>query len=191
MTAMPWGQKKRMSEIIQSQTVTPPFAAIEGTTFRLKTATTKSSTRSQRPRTRRRCGVAGSATWACGKLTSFDMISPVTLNEVRPQKASDAPTAEPLSSGAPHKMRRTLTCLAELMSGSADEGHPALLLGLSQSRRDFVEHSEMLVDVGLGVLHRDRPLLVPPIRLWRGRRDSPWRTSSDATDRCRSAVQSR
>src|SRR5713226_5137647 len=52
MTAMPWGQKKRTREMIQSQTVTPPLAAIEGTTFRLKTATTKSRTRSRRPRTR-------------------------------------------------------------------------------------------------------------------------------------------
>ena len=33
--------------MIHSQTVTPPLAAIDGTTFRLKTATTKSNTRSQ------------------------------------------------------------------------------------------------------------------------------------------------
>src|SRR5919109_4897353 len=58
MTAMPWGQKKRRSEMIQSQTVTPPFAAMEGTTLRLKTATTKRRTRSQRPRTRFRWGVS-------------------------------------------------------------------------------------------------------------------------------------
>src|ERR1041384_226147 len=32
---------------------------MEGTTFRLKTATTKSRTRSQRPRTRFRCGAPG------------------------------------------------------------------------------------------------------------------------------------
>ena len=42
--------------MIQSQIVTPPLAAIEGTTLRLNTATTKSRTRSQRPRTRLRCG---------------------------------------------------------------------------------------------------------------------------------------
>src|SRR5215813_8263533 len=53
---MPWGQKNSSTEMIQSQTVTPPLAAIDGTTFRLKTATTNSSTRSQRPRTRLRCG---------------------------------------------------------------------------------------------------------------------------------------
>src|SRR4051794_38258532 len=38
--------------MIHNQTVTPPFAAIDGTTFKLKTATTKSRIRSQRPRTR-------------------------------------------------------------------------------------------------------------------------------------------
>src|ERR671924_2431013 len=61
MTAMPWGQKKRRSEMIQSQTVTPPFAAMEGTTLRLKTATTKRRTRSQRPRTRFRWGVSAAS----------------------------------------------------------------------------------------------------------------------------------
>ena len=48
--------EEETSEMSQSQTVTPPLAAIDGTTFRLKTATTNSSTRSQRPRTRFRCG---------------------------------------------------------------------------------------------------------------------------------------
>src|SRR5260370_26099751 len=60
ITAMPCGQKKRMSEMIQSQTVTPPLAAMEGTTIRLKTATTKSKTRSHRPSTRRRGGASTS-----------------------------------------------------------------------------------------------------------------------------------
>src|SRR5579871_899669 len=58
MTAIPCGQKKRRREMIQSQTVTPPLAAIEGTTLRLKTATTNSRTRSRRPRARMRCGCA-------------------------------------------------------------------------------------------------------------------------------------
>src|ERR1700676_2119747 len=58
MTAMPCGQKKRRREMIQSQTVTPPLAAIEGTTLRLKTATTNRSTRSRRPRARIRWGWA-------------------------------------------------------------------------------------------------------------------------------------
>jgi len=58
MTAIPCGQKKRRRETIQSQTVTPPLAAMEGTTFKLKTATTKSRTRSKRPRTRLRWGAS-------------------------------------------------------------------------------------------------------------------------------------
>src|SRR6202162_4772798 len=57
---MPCGQKKRIREMIQSQIVTPPLPAMEGTTFRLKTATTKSRTRSRRPRARIRWG------WAAG-----------------------------------------------------------------------------------------------------------------------------
>src|SRR5579872_7173460 len=52
MTAIPCGQKKSIRAMIHNQTVTPPLAAIDGTTLRLKTATTKSRTRSQRPRTR-------------------------------------------------------------------------------------------------------------------------------------------
>src|SRR5258708_13248008 len=58
---MPCGQKNRTSEIIHSQTVTPPFAAMDGTTFRLNTATTNSRTRSQRPKTRRKRGASFSA----------------------------------------------------------------------------------------------------------------------------------
>src|SRR5215471_14298678 len=56
MTAIPCGQKNSRMEMIQSQIVMPPLAAIDGTTFRLKTATTNSNTRSQRPRTRFKCG---------------------------------------------------------------------------------------------------------------------------------------
>src|SRR5437879_3869226 len=56
---MPWGQKKRRREIIQSQMVAPPLAAMEGTTLRLKTATTKRRTRSRRPRARIRWGWTG------------------------------------------------------------------------------------------------------------------------------------
>src|SRR5258707_11027590 len=60
MTAMPCGQKNNRREMIQSQTVTPPLAAMLGTTLRLKTATTNSSTRSKRPRTRFKGGWLGS-----------------------------------------------------------------------------------------------------------------------------------
>src|SRR5580692_8646647 len=45
-----------------SQMVTPPFAAIDGSTFRLNTATTNSSTRSRLPSTRFRCARASPAT---------------------------------------------------------------------------------------------------------------------------------
>ena len=44
--------------MIQSQMVAPPLAAIDGTTLRLKTATTKRRTRSRRPRARIRWGWA-------------------------------------------------------------------------------------------------------------------------------------
>ena len=55
---MPCGQKNSTSEISHSQTVTPPFAAMLGTTFRLNTATTNSAIRSQRPSERLRCTVS-------------------------------------------------------------------------------------------------------------------------------------
>src|SRR5947207_13840922 len=68
---MPCGQKKSASEMIHSQTVTPPLAAMDVPTFRLKTATTKSRTRSQRPSTRRRCGIYCAAAANGAALTSF------------------------------------------------------------------------------------------------------------------------
>src|ERR1700738_5113457 len=52
-----------------------------------------------------------------------------------------------------------------LMPGRAHEGDTALLLRVSQRWRNFFKHSEMLVDVRFGVLHRNGPLLVPPVRL--------------------------
>src|SRR5512137_1516902 len=68
---MPCGQKNRTREMIQSQTVTPPLAAMEGTTLRLKTATTKRRTRSQRPNTRRRRGDSSTAAVGGAVVTSF------------------------------------------------------------------------------------------------------------------------
>src|ERR1700758_3962868 len=56
MTAMPWGQKNNTNDMIHTRMVTPPLAAMDGITFKLKTATTNSSTRSRWPRTRFRCG---------------------------------------------------------------------------------------------------------------------------------------
>src|ERR1700677_3537751 len=77
MTAIPCGQKNNSREMIQSQIVTPPLAAIDGTTLRLKTATTKRRTRSKRPRTRRRCGAAASVETAVAleeMAASFDNV---------------------------------------------------------------------------------------------------------------------
>src|SRR5580704_19460945 len=82
MTAMPCGQKNRIREMIQSQMVTPPLAAMDGTTLRLKTATTKSRTRSQRPRTRRRWGAAWSP-FAIRETASFDNLLLLTTEEHR------------------------------------------------------------------------------------------------------------
>ena len=48
--------EKENERVIHNQTVTPPFAAIEGTTFRLNTATTNSRIKSRRPSTRFRSG---------------------------------------------------------------------------------------------------------------------------------------
>src|ERR1700679_138804 len=79
---MPWGQKKRTREMIHSQMVTPPLAAMDGTTLRLKTATTKRRTRSQRPRTRRKCGAAWSP-FAIGEMASLDNSLLLTTEEHR------------------------------------------------------------------------------------------------------------
>src|ERR1700676_3481336 len=51
------------------------------------------------------------------------------------------------------------------MPGGAYEGDTALLLCLSKRRRNFCKHRKVLVDVRFRVLHRDGPLLVPPVRL--------------------------
>src|SRR5713226_146453 len=68
---MPCGQKNKTSEMVHNQTVTPPLAAMEGTTLRLKTATTKRRTRSHRPRTRRRRGASGLIGAAIAIVASF------------------------------------------------------------------------------------------------------------------------
>ncbi len=46
-----------------------------------------------------------------------------------------------------------------------NESRAAFLLRLCRAGRDFLENGEMLGNIGLGVLHGDSPLLVPPIRL--------------------------
>jgi hypothetical protein len=105
---MPCGQKKRTREMIQSQMVTPPLAAMEGTTFRLKTATTKRRTRSRRPRARIRWGWA--ADWvvvdkvfagctAAGSSPGFAWFGMTNLSSLPKFRFYTARTAE---SGCPH-----------------------------------------------------------------------------------------
>src|SRR5258708_917884 len=141
---MPCGQKNRSSEMIQSQTVTPPLAAIEGTTFKLNTATTNSSTRSKRPRTRFKRG------W----LSSVVDIVKVT-------KKSD----NLIKSGHRFQIAR---CPDGEMTRSdsvcCHRSHP-LVLRSGQRHRDIGKCRQVLVDVSLGMLHRNRPLLIPPVRL--------------------------
>src|SRR5437773_2097333 len=86
---MPCGQKKSASEMTYSQTVTPPLAAMDGTTLRLKTATTKSRTRSQRPSTRRRCG-ASCARGADGAAVTSFANGVFSMND-RTRQTSDQP----------------------------------------------------------------------------------------------------
>ena len=63
MTAIPCGQKNKNTPASQNQRVMGPAPATTGTTFRLTTATTKSRTKSQRPRTRRRWGAPFELDW--------------------------------------------------------------------------------------------------------------------------------
>src|SRR5215470_3263568 len=128
--------------MIQSQTVTPPFAAIEGTTFRLKTATTKRRTRSQRPRTRLRCGASGAfiAGTAAVMTSSANFVSPTICR-----------------CGVSYLRRRAKTRPLQmpLVPGSADVSEAAFLLRFREGGRDFLENAQMLVDVRFGVLHGD------------------------------------
>src|SRR5438309_10304021 len=90
---MPWGQKNRRSEMIHSQMVTPPLAAMEGTTFRLKTATTNSNTRSRRPRARIKRGwmagwvVVDNARWSSEKLLALPGGQPLRLRSGQAEAA--------------------------------------------------------------------------------------------------------
>src|SRR2546428_1960453 len=150
---MPCGQKKSTSEMIQSQTVTPPLAAMEGTTLRLKTATTKSKTRSHRPSTRRRCGtscVAGAVIVA--SIAKF----------LLPQdsRRGIAGGCENWKAGPKPGLY-----IVTLVTRRADECEAAFLLRFRECGRDFLKHDEVLVNVGFRMLNGDGPLLVPPIGL--------------------------
>src|SRR5712664_2094415 len=52
-----------------------------------------------------------------------------------------------------------------LVPGGSDESGAALLLHFCKGRSDFLEDSEVLVDIRFGMLNADSPLLVPPIGL--------------------------
>src|SRR6266581_1930973 len=132
MTAMPCGQKNSNNAKDHSHTVTPPLAAMVGTTLRLTMATTNNKTRSPGPRTRRKWGAPGAAGV---RLTSF-------ANGFLPR--------------LPYQ---------SLVSCRTDKSEASLFLGLSKGRCDFFEYREVFVDIRLGMLHGDGPLLVPPIGL--------------------------
>src|ERR1700722_2295250 len=157
MTAIPCGQKNRTSEMIQSQMVTPPLAAIDGTTLRLNTATTKRRTRSQRPSTRRRCGAAGEEARAAGEFAasgvvavSFDNVGSPREAGKRKRKTIPGQSFAWASWGAAC-CAPTLTHVPALVAGGADFGCATLLLSFRQGRGDFFENGEMLVDIGFGV----------------------------------------
>src|SRR5215813_15585452 len=158
MTAIPCGAKKSSREMIQSQMVTPPLAAMDGTTFKLNTATTNSSTRSRWPRTRLRCG------WDSAVFTSSVNVSLRKLSAESPLCAAGndrflTRSAVLLEPGS--ESRRRLRSSVGRCGGD----QTALGLSLCQSGRDLVEHGQVGVDVRFAVLHRDGPLLVPPIGL--------------------------
>src|SRR2546430_2241457 len=132
MTAMPCGQKNSSNAKDHSHTVTPPLAAMVGTTLRLTMATTNNKTRSPGPRTRRKRGAPGAAGV---RLTSF-------------------------ANGFLLRL-----AYQTLVSGRTDKSEASLFLGLAKGRCDFFEYREVLVDIRLGMLHGDGPLLVPPVGL--------------------------
>src|SRR4029077_1757351 len=132
--------------MIQSQTVTPPLAAMLGTTLRLKTATTNSSTRSKRPRTRFRCGWLS---WV------VDNIAPAA-NALRVDGRAV------LARSSPHRTGETPVTPRHLMC--CDRSH-ALVLRHCQRLGNIRKCRQVLVDISLGMLHGNRPLLIPPVRL--------------------------
>src|SRR5580692_6967472 len=142
---MPCGQKNSTSEISHSQIVTPPFAAMLGTTLRLNTATTNSATKSQRPSERLRCTVSMVDATGSGKETPHGFRN---LSRKRP--------------GTLDAEARTV--LATDSVAGAD-GDVRLFLRFRQSRGDFSERRYVPVDVRFGVRYGNGPLLIPPIGL--------------------------
>src|SRR5260221_11770437 len=121
---MPCGQKNRTSEISHSQTVTPPLAAMDGTTLRLKTATTKRRTRSQRPSTRRRPGASRAAF-----VVVVTSVAKFVLPRVRGVGLSmKGKIAGPAKTGL---------YLGSLMAGGTDKRQATFLLGLGKRGGEF------------------------------------------------------
>src|SRR5262249_10952761 len=156
------GQKKSTSEMIQSQIVTPPFAAIDGSTFKLKTATTKSRTRSRCPSTRFKCG--------CVSVTPSANRSP--LNATRKSPCACFFVASLLLyfvTSFPFNVPRPLSpCRAPLALSPA----PALLL---QIRLDACR-------CPLPCAARKSSTARPTSTAAPARRDSPFQTNSAATN---------
>src|SRR5258708_5295372 len=125
---------------------------MDGTTLRLKTATTKRRTRAQRPSTRRRPGASRAAF-----VVVVTSVAKFVLPSVRGVGLS---TKEKIAGPAKPGL-----CLVSLMAGGTDKRQAPFLLGLGKRGCDFLKRREMLVDVGFRVLHGDSPLFVPPIRL--------------------------
>ena len=143
--------------MIQSQMVTPPLAAMDGTTLRLKTATTKRSTRSRRPRARMSFGAASG--WAVVDKIFRERRKQVPHSGFRRDEESQR-FFLPLSSDDANGADECVRPYTNLVRDRDRFG--ALLLRFRQASSDIVEGGEVLVDVGVGMLHRDRPLLIPP-----------------------------
>src|SRR5207248_6300770 len=138
MTAMPCGQKNKRREMIHSQTVTPPLAAIDGTTFRLNTATTNSSTRSRRPRARIRWG------WAAVCVGS----DKTRLETPRFAWANSRGGCLHMDIEGARGADECVRPCTKLMRYFGRNAFAALLLRFRQARRDVVEGGKVLVDVG-------------------------------------------
>src|SRR5216684_4036293 len=55
--------------------------------------------------------------------------------------------------------------IVPLVARGTDKGHAAFVLSLCKRRCNFLKHSEVLVNVGCGMLNGDGPLFIPPIGL--------------------------
>src|ERR1700730_7090180 len=171
ITAIPCGQKKSSNEISHNHTVTPPLAAMEGTTFRLKTATTKRRTRSQRPKTRRKCGAPVSRALTSGTLTSVDIISPAfdsgALSRQRACGSLAGQNHSQILVNARRRLRRRHRALAVL------EPAPA----------QFLQTPQGACRCPLPCVAPRWSTARPTSKAARARRDLPSQTSNGATDR--------